>query len=399
MENHPINEFEFGTEILNQGAYVRYPHNDPEVPPIFMTTAFNVPDLDALEERFAQKGFCYNRSRNPNRSTLIDLMTYLEHGEDSVCCSSGMGAISTALIALSKAGDHILANKVLYGESTEVFTDILSKYGVETTFVDFTDEVAVCAAVRENTVVLYTETVTNPVIEVPDLKVISEIAHAHGAKLVVDNTFMTGALVRPLDLGADLVVNSLTKFANGHSDAVCGAITGSAELIRKAYHVQVLLGSQADPFTSWLTQRGIRTLDLRIRRQSENAAALAAALSKSPYVKKVHHPSLPDHPQHEIAHREFGDYYGGMVTIELEDDREKLNTFMRALHFVHYAMTLGGYRTSLAYPPLGSHYGFPKEERMKLGISDGMMRISCGIEDTDDLVKDFLNALEVAYGA
>lgn len=193
-----------------------------------------------------------------------------------------------------------------------------------------------------------------------------------------------------------MVVNSQTKFANGLSNAVCGSLTGRADLVAKAYHLQVLLGTQADPFSSWLVQRGTRTMDLRVPHQAENAAVLAHALQNSPYVLKVNHPSLEDHPQHELAKAQFKGF-GGMLSIVLPDDRQKMNKFMCALHFVHYAMTLGGYRTSLAYPVLSSHYDMPEEERLKIGITNGLLRISCGIENAQDLIEDFLNALEVAY--
>lgn len=389
-------EFSFETEILNKGVYIKNPTTNPEVAPIFMTTAFNVEDLDDLEKRYSEHGFCYNRNRNPNRSALAELMTYLEHGEDSIACSSGMAAISTAALSIVKQGDHILSDMTLYGESMEIFSDLLGSYGVETTFIDFTDLELVKKSIRPNTKLLYTETVSNPMITVPNLRALADIAHENGALFVVDNTFMTAALCRPLDLGADIVVNSLTKFANGHSDAVCGALTGRADLVAKAYHLQVLLGTQADPFSAWLVQRGIRTMDLRVPKQAENATALAHALAKSPYVLKVNHPSLEDHPQHELAKAQFKGF-GGMLSIVLPDDRQKMNKFMRALHFAHYAMTLGGYRTSLAYPVLSSHSDMPEEERLKIGITNGLLRISCGIENTDDLVNDFLEALEIAY--
>ena len=391
-------QLDFETNILTAGAYFRLPTSNPEALPIHMSTAHNVEDLDDLQKRYDEKGFCYNRNRNPNRTALIELMNYVEGGEESLGCSSGMAAISSAVIANTKAGDHVLSDKTLYGETIEIFTNILGKYGVETTFVDFSNIDEVKANIKPNTVVLYTETVSNPLIAVPDIKAVSELAHANNAILIVDNTFMTGALVKPLKLGADLVVNSLTKFANGHSDAVCGAVTGSAELIKKVYSFQVLLGTQSDPFSSWLTMRGMRTLDLRIKKQSENAAALAAALEKSEYVLKVYHPSLESNPNHKVAVEQFGKYFGGMLSIELPEDREKLNKFMRSLKLCHYAMTLGGYRTTMAYPPMSSHSDMTKEERLEIGISDGLLRISVGIENTDDLVKDFENALEQAYG-
>ena len=388
-------EFSFETNLLEAGAYFRLPATNPEALPIHLTTAHNVEDLDDLQKRYDEKGFCYNRNRNPNRTALIELMNYVEGGEDSVACSSGMAAIASAIIANTKAGDHILSDKILYGETIEIFTDILEKYHVETTFVDFTDLEEIKANIKPNTVMFYTETVSNPLIGVPDLAAVAGLAHDCGAIFIVDNTFMTGAIVRPLSFGADLVVNSLTKFANGHSDAVCGAVTGKAELIKKIYHLQVLLGTQADPFTSWLTMRGMRTLELRVKKQCENAAALAAALDKCPYVKKVYHSSLASHPQHELAKHQFGGYYGGMLSIELPEDRQKMNAFMRNLKIAHYAMTLGGYRTTFAYPPMSSHSDMTREQRMAIGISDGLLRISVGIENTKDLVGDFLNALNV----
>lgn len=390
-------DFAFETNILEAGAYFSHPASNPEALPIHMSTAHNVEDVADLLERYKTGDFCYNRNRNPNRSALIELMNYVEGGEDSIGCSSGMAAISTSIIANTKKGDHVLSDKTLYGETIEIFTDILGKYGVETTFVDFTDLDAVKASMKPNTTLLYTETVSNPLITVPDIKEVAAIAHKNGAILIVDNTFMTGCQAKPLKLGADLVVNSLTKFANGHSDAVCGAVTGSKELVNKCHALQVLLGSQSDPFSSWLTCRGMRTMELRVKKQAQNAAALAAALEKSPYVKRVFHPSLKSNPSHEIAIREFGDSFGGMMTIELEENFDKMNTFMRALKLAHYAMTLGGYRTTFSYPPTSSHDNLTKDERLALGITDGMLRFSIGIENTDDLVNDVLQALEKAY--
>lgn len=390
-------EFSYETSLLNKGAYANAPVTDPETMPIYMTTAFNVEDLDALYERYDERGFCYNRNRNPNRSALIDLMTYTEHGEASVICSSGMAAISTTIITLVKSGDHVLSDQTLYGETIEIFKHILSKYNVEADFVDFTDLEAVRKSIKPNTRLFYTETVSNPMISVPDMQSIADIAHANEAYFIVDNTFMTSVGVRPLDFGADVVVNSLTKFANGHSDAVCGAATGSSKLISQIYANQVLLGCVADPFTSWLVQRGMRTMQLRVEKQMDNAAKLAVALETSPYIKKVNHPSLTSHPQHEMAMKEFGskNRCGGMISIVLEDDKDKMNAFMQKLNLAHYAMTLGGYRTTLSHPISSSHYDTPQEEREKMGITFGLLRISVGIENPDELIEDFMNALSV----
>ena len=352
-------KYSYETELVHQGEHVRNNTSHPETAPVYLTTAFNVDDLDELMRRYEEKGFCYNRNRNPNRSALAELMTYTEKGEDSVICSSGMAAISTAILALTESGDHIVSDRTLYGEAIDIFKEIMSKYKVEVTFCDFTNLEEVRAAARENTRIFYTETVSNPMISVPDLKAIAEEAHSRGALLIVDNTFMTSVGVTPLSLGADIVVSSLTKFANGHSDAVCGAATGSADLIRKLYHYQVLLGCTADPFTSWLVLRGMRTMQLRVEKQMENAAKLAAAL---------------------------------------DDNPDRLNCFIRSLDLAHYAMTLGGYRTTIAHPVSSSHYDTPEEERKKMGITYGLIRISAGIENADDLIEDFTDALETAYG-
>lgn len=272
---------------------------------------------------------------------------------------------------------------------------MLPAYGVNVTYVDFTDLTAIRAAIRPNTKVFYTETVSNPMITVVDLDAVAKMAHDSNAIFVVDNTFMTALAIRPLEHGADLVVNSLTKFANGHSDAVAGSVTGSEELIKKAYALQVLLGSTADAFTSWLVQRGIRTLELRVQKQMDNAAALAKVLAESPYVLKVHHPSLTNHPQHELAGKLFKNGYGGMLSFELPSDKEKINAFMRKLNLAHYAMTLGGYRTTIAHPVSSSHYDTPEEERLKMGITFGLLRLSAGIEKAEDLIADFTEALKV----
>lgn len=388
-------EFSFETELVKQGAYINQLASNPETAPIYLTTAFNVEDLDDLQARYDVKGFCYNRNRNPNRSALIELMTFLEKGENSIICSSGMAAISTTVLSIVKQGDHILSDRTLYGETIDIFSKVLSGYGVDVTYVDFTDLEQVKAEVRENTKIFYTETVSNPMISVVDIDAVADIAHANNSILIVDNTFMTPAAFRPIEHGADITINSLTKFANGHSDAVCGSVTGRADLIQNAYNLQVLLGTSADAFTSWLVQRGMRTMSLRIEKQMSNAAKLAKALEESPYVLKVNHPSLKSHAQHELASRLFNNVYGGMLSFVLPDNKEKINEFMRKLNLAHYAMTLGGYRTTLSHPVMSSHYDIPEEERLKMGITYGLIRVSVGIENADDLIEDFLQALEV----
>ena len=396
MAKDPNTNFSFDTELTKRGAYIPKRHNSPEALPIYLTTAFNVDDLDDLLDRYSVKGYCYNRISNPNRDCLSDLMSYLENGEASISCSSGMAAITTALLTSLKPGEHILADMTLYGETFDLFERVFARYNVDYTCIDMTDLGKVRANIRPNTKVLFAETASNPMITVVDLKTLADIAHENGARFIADNTFMTPYVIRPLELGADLVVNSLTKFANGHFDTVCGSITGPKDLIERCHLYQKVLGSQADGFVSWLTMRGMRTMSLRVERQMQNAELLAKALSENPHVAYAHHPSLSGHPQHELAKRQFGGKYGGMLSFCVKNEDTKLiNAFMRKLQFVHYAMTLGGYRTTIAHPVSSSHRSVPEEKRFEMGITNGLIRVSCGIEEGKDVVADFTQALEV----
>ena len=385
------------TLILERGGVVDdCPLATPINPPIYMSTAFCVDDLDELKKLYGDKGYTYIRTRNPNRNMLSQLVSYLEGGEGSLAFSSGMAAITTALMAFLKAGDHILSDDTLYGETVSFVEQVLPTYDIQVTMVDFTDLEQVKAAIRPNTKVVFCEGVTNPTIKVIDIAAIAEIAHSVGAKFVVDNTFTTSYVLRPLDLGADLVANSLTKFANGHSDVCAGSVTANAELLDVVYHRQLLHGGMLGPMDAYLCERAMRTMDVRMERQCKNAAALAKALEENPNVLKVCHPSLESHPQHQVAKKQFlHGAYGAMLSFYMPEDWDKINQFMRRLRVPHYAMTLGGYRTSLSYPVLSSHSYLPREERLKIGITDGMMRVSVGMENTEDLVNDFMQALEV----
>jgi cystathionine beta-lyase/cystathionine gamma-synthase len=228
------------TEILYRGAHVKGRAEKPEVPPIYLATAFNVEDLDDLQSVYADNGYTYNRTGNPNRNTLAELMTYLENGEDSLIFSSGMAAISTAILALLESGDHILSDDTLFSETVIFISSVLPKYGIEMTSVDFTDLDAVMQAVKPNTKMLYTETVSNPMITVVDIEAIAKIAHANGAELIVDNTFTTSRVIRPLEKGADISINSLTKFANGHSDACVAPVATVSSIASVPFNRQLV---------------------------------------------------------------------------------------------------------------------------------------------------------------
>lgn len=398
MENFKDMNFKEDTMILYEGKGVKGMEISPEANPIFMTTAFNLGNLHEVEAAYANKDYTYVRTRNPNRKSLADALTYLEQGTDTLIFSSGMGAITTTYFALFKPGDRMLCNSNIYGETFDAITSLLVNYGVTPDFVPFDDLDAVKAAVKPNTKMLYTEVASNPTDRLCDIEELSKIAHEAGALLMVDNTFTTPICIKPLTLGADIVINSLTKFLNGHSDALAGSITvKDMELYEKIHTVRMLTGTSGCPFASWLVNRGLYTADLRIKKQCKNAAKLALALAENPHVSVVNHPVIPSHPQHELAKKLFKslDQATGMLSFDMPEDPDKISAFMDRLHIANYAPTLGGIRTTLSYPVLSSHMHVPEEERKKMGISVGTMRVSTGIENAEDLIADFTNALKV----
>ena len=389
--------FTEATEILYQGEdYSQI--LKPEASPIYMTTAFTMGDLDDVQQTYDKKGYTYVRTRNPNRQSLGSLISFLEKGSNTLICSSGMAAITTTYFALLNPGDHFLVNENIYGETFDAINTFLKKMHVDVDYVDFDNIDAVKKAIKDNTRIVYTEVVSNPTDHLADISALAEIAHEKNALLMVDNTFTTPIAIKPMTLGADIVISSLTKFMNGHSDALLGSITVKDEDIFEAIHsVRMLTGTSGSPFAAWLVYRGIHTLDLRVRKQMKNAALLAEALEKHPHILHVNHPSLADFSQSKLADKLFKDKYSmtGMLSFEMPDEPDKINAFMNKLNLAHYAPTLGGIRTTLSHPLHSSHHHVPKEDLKKMGISYGLMRVSTGIEDPDDLITDFTQALSV----
>jgi cystathionine gamma-synthase len=391
-------EFHEDTRILFEGKGVEGMDIAPEAFPLFMTSAFNLGNLHDVEKAYENKDYTYIRTRNPNRKALADNLTYLEQGEDTLVFSSGMGAITTTYFALLQPGDHFLCNENIYGETFDAITSLLKNYGVTAEFVPFDNLEAVKAAIKPNTKMLYTEVASNPTDRLCDIEEVAKIAHEAGAWLMVDNTFTTPICIKPLTLGADIVINSLTKFLNGHADALAGSITvKDMDLFEKIQTVRMLTGTSGCPFASWMVYRGIFTADLRIRKQCENAAKLALALAENPHVNFVNHPAVSTHPQYELGKKLFRspEEATGMLSFEMPNDRDKISEFVDRLHIAKYAPTLGGIRTSLSYPLLSSHMHVPEEDLKKMNISGGLMRVSVGIENPDDLIADFNNALKV----
>ena len=289
--------YSYTTEALYSGEHVRGMDMTPETIPCFMTTAFTMRGFKEVQETYATKGYTYVRTRNPNRTALGEVISCLEGGESTLIFSSGMGAITSTLMTLLSHGDHVICNSNIYGETYCVMTEILSKCGIEVTFVDYQNTEDIAKAVRPETKLIYSEVLSNPTLTLVDLKAVAEIAHKNGAYLMVDNTFTTPIAIRPIDFGADIVINSLTKFLNGHSDAIGGSITTTQALCDKIQPVAMLLGTPGDPFSSWLIHRGINTASVRMPQAMHTAEKLAATLAANKHVSRVNHPSLPTYPQ------------------------------------------------------------------------------------------------------
>jgi len=370
----------------------------PEAFPLYTTTAFTANTLSEVKQAYAQ-GYTYIRTNNPDRDVLASQVTALEApGMDnmaSLIFSSGMASISSTICSILKVGDHVIANRNIYGETFNVFCKLLTRFGIESTLVNMDDIENVKAAIKPNTKLIYSEVCANPTINLIDIPEFAKLAHENGAYLMIDNTFATAVSIQPLKLGADIVISSMTKFMNGHSDVLLGCMTASKEIVDEVIPMHKLLGTPADPFPCWQAIRGLETLYVRVKKQMYNAAKLAAFFEADPHVVKVNHPSLESFPQRELAKKLWSndEAMTGMMSIILNTEEiEKIDAFMGKLEFVHYATTLGGLRTTLNHPCTSSHGHMPDEDRRKMGITPGMFRISVGIEDTEDLINDFKQA-------
>jgi cystathionine beta-lyase/cystathionine gamma-synthase len=336
----------------------------------------------------------YIRLNNtPNHIALHRLIGALEHAPDALVAASGMAAISTTLLSLLGAGDHVLAQNCLYGGTLDLLLNDFPRLGIERTFIDGDVPNSWAAALRPNTRAIYVEAMTNPLLEVADLKAVAAFAREHGLVSVIDSTFASPVNFRPLDLGFDLVVHSATKYLNGHSDIVGGAVAGSRELIARVTHRMNHLGGTMDPHAASLLHRGLKTLALRMRQQNESALAIASFLRGYRAVARVNYPGLDSHPRHARA-RELFSGFGGMLSFELEGSTERAVRFMQRVQIPIIAASLGGVETLLIRPAVSSHAGMTSEQRQQLGISDRLIRMSVGIEAADELIEDLAQALE-----
>ncbi|MBK6315625.1 MAG: cystathionine gamma-synthase [Blastocatellia bacterium] len=353
--------------------------------PIYQTSTYV---QDALGQH---KGYEYARTKNPTRSALESCIAALEGGTHGVCFASGMAAITTLAMLLT-AGDHTIVSDNTYGGTFRVFDKVMSKLGLEFSYVDTSDPELVRAAIRPTTKMIFIETPTNPVMRLTDIAAMAEIAREQGVIVVVDNTFMSPYFQRPIEHGADVVVHSTTKYLNGHSDGVGGAVVvKDADLADRLYFLQNAAGAILSPMDSFLVLRGIKTLGVRMRQHDVNGRRIASFLSEHPRVLSVLYPGLASHPQHDLALRQMSGF-GGMIAFET-GSLENARAVLEAVRLCSLAESLGGVETLICHPASMTHASVPVADRERLGISDGLVRISVGIEDVDDLVDDIDQAL------
>ena len=372
---------------------------DPEtgavVTPIYETSVFAFTStrqlMDAVSEKTSRD--VYTRWSNPTITAAERKIAELESAEDCAVFSSGMAAISTAIISLVSPGDHIVSIRDLYGGTVELLSNLMTKFEVLTTFVEATNTGEMESAVRDNTKLLFLETPTNPTLKLVDLSKVAEIAKRNDAKVLVDNTFATPYNQQPLRFGCSLVIHSATKYLAGHNDVTAGAAAGSEELIEPMKKLRRILGGVLDPHGAWLMLRGMKTLSLRMEKHNANGQKVAEYLEAHPKVERVYYPGLSTHPQHSLANRQMKGF-GGVLSFELKGNLNRAVKFVDNLKLALIAPSLGGTETLVSQPSTVSHYFMNPDERRKAGISDSLIRLSLGIEDPEDIISDLAQAFE-----
>jgi cystathionine beta-lyase/cystathionine gamma-synthase len=366
--------------------------NGPLATPIFQTSTFEVTDNEE-QLRVTPTDHFYTRYGNPTNTVAEKRIAELEGVDAALTFASGMGAITTTVLALLKAGDHIVAQRDIYGGVTKFFTQWLPKLGIETTFVDTTSYEEHGRAIRPNTKLLYLESPTNPTLRVVDLKAAATLARQHGLISLIDGTFGTPINQRPAEYGIDLIMHSGTKFLSGHTDLICGVVAGRSELIEEIHATRNTLGNCMDPHASWMLARGLKTLAVRVARQNENALQVAEYLEQHDKVRHVHYPFLKSHSQYEIAKEQMSGG-GGIVTFEVKGSGEDACRASEAMRLFTLAPSLGGVESLVSIPVLTSHAMIEPAHRVQMGVTEQMIRLSVGIENVNDLIADLERALE-----
>jgi cystathionine gamma-lyase len=375
----------FSTKAIHAGQEPD-PTTGAIMTPIFQTSTYAQAGLGD------HKGYEYARSHNPTRTALEGCLAALEDGKYGLAFASGMAA-ETAILSLLSAGDHMVACDDLYGGSYRIFERVMGRYNVETSYVPASNVAAYEQAIRPNTKLIWLETPTNPLLRLIDIQAVAKIAHRHNILVVVDNTFASPYFQQPLKLGADIVVHSTTKYINGHSDVIGGAlILNNEEVYEAIKFYENAAGNVPSPFDTWLTLRGIKTLALRMRQHEENATMVARFLAEHPRVEKVYYPGLPSHPDYELAKRQMSGF-GGMVSFQFKGVYADVDKLVRRFKVFSLAESLGGVESLVCHPVSMTHGSIPKEFRESRGLTDTLLRLSVGIEDAEDLLADLQQAL------
>ncbi|WP_071672414.1 O-succinylhomoserine sulfhydrylase [Nioella nitratireducens] len=368
---------------------------------IFLTQGFVYDSAEQAEARFIETGddeFIYARYGNPTVRMFEDRIAALEGTEDAFATASGMAAVNGALTALLKAGDHVVSAKALFGSCLYILEEILTRYGVEVTFVDGTDLDQWRAAIRPDTKAVFFESMSNPTLEVIDIRAVSDLAHAVGALVIVDNVFATPVLQRSGDLGADVIVYSATKHIDGQGRCLGGVICGTRQFVRKVAEPYLKhTGGSLSPFNAWVMLKALETMDLRVRAQADSALKVAQALQGLPGLSRVIHPFLTDHPQHDLARAQM-DAGGTMIALDVAGGKEAAFKLLNALQIIVISNNLGDAKSIITHPATTTHQRLTPEQRAGLGISDGLLRLSIGLEDAGDLIADLTQALAAAQG-
>jgi len=368
----------------------------PLVVPLYQSSVYTLPDLDALDAIMndGEPGYIYARDAHPNARRLGALLAQVESAQWGVVTGSGMAAISAILLATVQQGQRILASNRLYGRTVQLFTEELGRFGVATEYVDCNDLSAVETSLQNNPRLLFVETMSNPLVRVVDIAALANLAHEHDALLVVDNTFATPVLTRPMDLGADFVMESLTKMIAGHSDVTLGVVAGNdADMLPTINRTSSIWGLASNPFDCWLTERGLGTLELRTRAACKNAEQLANWLAEQSGVSRVWYPSREDHPDHELAKRVLDGGFGHMLCFELSGGRDAVNRFIHAAPGIPFSPSLGHVTTTLSHPATTSHRYASPAEKKRQGISDGLIRLSVGVEPFEQIQEEMAKGL------
>lgn len=386
----------YGLETQAIRAGQQRTHEDEHSLPIFATSSYVFKNAEEAALRFTgqQPGNIYSRFTNPTVNTFQERLAYMEGGERCVAFASGMAAIFAVGMGLLKTGDHVVCSRGVFGNTVLLFQNYFGKFGVETDFVDLTNSSAWEAAIKPNTRLLFLETPSNPLIEIADIQLLANIAHKQGCLLVVDNCFCTPVLQKPFALGADIVVHSATKYIDGQGRCVGGAVIASNELIEKAVYPYLRTGGATmSPFNAWVFLSGLETLAVRMKAHCDNAFELAKWLTQCPGVRKVHYPGLDGHPQHDLAKRQQS-HFGGVVSFELQGGKEQAWKLIDATEMISITANLGDVKTTITHPATTTHGRLTPEQRELAGIKEGLVRISVGLENLDDIKKDLARGMK-----